>query len=274
MTDAAARPAQVGPDAATSRTSAPTRPESGWDPREELLPYQEVDDPRRDDPLRGRAWIAWVLGAVLLVGVVIVLLRSFGTDGEESTATDPDASVSTTAAPPGSEASSGADTPQGVGERLNLATGATYAVPATADPTTDFDGMLVAYEAPQMADGKASTSWRMEGDATGESVTLTLAEPAVVRRVGIVNGYAKQVAGVDWYPNNRRILSVTWTFEDGTSVEQTFEERPRMQRLKVPPVRTSTVTLTITSTTPPGPGDLGRDYTAISEVEVIGRRAG
>ncbi len=47
-----------------------------------------------------------------------------------------------------------------------------------------------------------------------------------------------------------------------------------MQLMKVPPVETSTVTVTITSVTPPGSGNLGRDYTAISEISVIGRRAG
>lgn len=253
-------------------------PVSDWDPREDLLPYRAVHDLRHDDPLRGRAWIAWVLGAVLLVGLVFVLLRAFGAadGGQDDTVAYPDTSAATTTPAPGSEESSDPDpdAPQGVGKRLNLATGATFAVPATAGPTTDFDGTLVAYEAIQMADGSTSTTWRMGGDATGQAVTLTLAEPAVVQRVGIVNGYAKQVAGVDWYPNNRRILSATWTFEDGTSVEQTFAERPGMQRLKVPPVQTSTVTLTITSVTPPGLGSLGRDYTAISEVEVIGRRAG
>ena len=114
----------------------------------------------------------------------------------------------------------------------------------------------------------------VSGDATGETITVTLAEPGVVTRVGLVNGYAKQVAGVDWYPNNRRIVAVTWGFDDGSSVEQTFAEQAAMQRLKVPPVETATVTLTITAVTPPGPGSLGRDYTAISEVSVTGRRAG
>lgn len=257
------------------RTKRP-RPESDWDPREELLPYQEVDDLRRDDPLRGKAWIAWVLGAALLVGLVYVLLQAFGAtdDSEDTSVTAPDTSASTTTPAPGSESSDDADAPQGVGKRINLATAAVYAVPSTAEPTTDFDGTLVAYEASQMSDGNTSTTWRMAGDATGQSIVLTLAEPAVVQRVGIVNGYAKQVAGVDWYPNNRRILSATWTFDDGTSVEQSFAERQGMQRLKVPPVQTGTVTLTLTSVTPPGLGNLGRDYTAISEVEVIGRRAG
>lgn len=252
-------------------------PEPTWDPREDLLPYEEVDELEVDDPVPGRAWIFWVLGAVLLVGLVLVLLRAFATDVDDTSATDPTTSESSTQADDGSETSAepGAeDGPTGVGKRIDLARAATFEVPGTAPPTTDFDGTLVAYEAVQMHDGDPSTTWRIAGDATAEVVTVTLVEPAVVYRVGLVNGYAKQVAGVDWYPNNRRILAVTWGFEDGTTVEQTFSENPTMQLLKVPPVQTSTVTITITSVTPPGSGNLGRDYTAISEVAITGRRAG
>ena len=252
-----------------------TAPESTWDPREELLPYEEVDELEVDDPVPGRAWIFWVLGAVLLVGLVLVLLRVFATDEDGTAATDPTTSESSTPVDDGSETSAEPqDGPTGVGKRIDLARAATFEVPGTAPPTTDFDGNLVAYEAVQMHDGDPSTTWRIAGYATAKVVTVTLGEPAVVDRVGLVNGYAKQVAGVDWYPNNRRILAVTWGFEDGTTVEQTFSEDPRMQLLKVPPVQTSTVTLTITSVTPPGSGNLGRDYTAISEVAITGRRAG
>lgn len=270
-------------------TEAPAEPEpepdtapahrSEWDPQEDLLPYEEVDDLDGDTPLPGRAWIAWVVGALLLVGLVVVLLQVFGTDGEDGTATDPGTSESSAPSPeeesePAEEDSGSSEGPTGVGKRIELATGATFAVPETAPPTTDLDGNLVAYEASQMHDGNTSTAWRMAGDASGQTITITLAEPGVVYRVGLVNGYSKLVAGVDWYPNNRRILSVTWGFEDGTTVDQTFAERPGLQRLKVPPVQTGTVTITITSVTPPGSGSLGRDYTAISEVSVIGRRAG
>ena len=257
-----------------------TVPESTWDPREELLPYEEVDELEVDDPVPGHAWIFWVLGAVLLVGLVVVLLRVFAADEDDAAATDATSSESSAPADDGAETSTEAsedgtqDGPTGVGKRIDLARTATFEVPGTAPPTTDFDGNLVAYEAVQMHDGDTSTTWRIAGDATAQVVTVTLGEPAVVDRVGLVNGYAKQVAGVDWYPNNRRILAVTWGFEDGTTVEQTFSESPTMQRLKVPPVQTSTVTITITSVTPPGSGNLGRDYTAISEVSITGRRAG
>jgi hypothetical protein len=274
----AADPTPVPVTTMTAETPAdPASP--AWDPRVDLLPYEEVDDPHGDDPLRGRAWIGWVTGAVVLVGLVLVLLQVFASDPEdEGTATDPAASQSPA---PGTGKGTKPETPQespkgakGGGKQRDLLAGATFAVPATAPPTTDFDGNLVAYEASQMHDGNPSTTWRTAGDATGQAITITLPKPGVVQRVGLLNGYAKQVAGVDWYPNNRRILSVTWGFDDGTSVEQTFAERPAVQRLKVPPVETSTITITITSVTPPGSGNLGRDYTAISEVTVSGRRAG
>jgi hypothetical protein len=212
---------------------------------------------------------------------VLVLIRTFDTDGDDVTAADPGSSESSapspdqgSADPEEAEEPPETTSPQGVGKRFDLASGATITVPDTAPPTTDFDGNLVAYEASQMNDGNPSTTWRMAGDATGETITIALAEPGVVHRVGLVNGYSKQVAGVDWYPNNRRILAVTWSFEDGTTLDQTFAERPGLQMLKVPPVQTSTVGIQITSVTPPGSGNLGRDYTAISEVSIIGRRAG
>lgn len=270
-------------------TSVATRRRT-WDPDKDLLPYEEVDDLDGDLPVRGKAWIGWVLGAALLMALAFVLLRVFDTDGDD-VATDPTGATSSAEAPPpdsgpADDGSSGDDSvgddpaaddgeaPAGVGKVRELVRGATFEVPGTAPPTTDFDGNLVAYEASQMGDGNPATAWRTAGDATGQTITVTLPERGVVTRVGLVNGYAKQVAGVDWYPNNRRTVAVTWGFDDGTTVEQTFAERPGMQRLEVPPVETAAVTLTFTAVTPPGAGSLGRDYTAISEVSVTGRRAG
>jgi hypothetical protein len=270
------------PMAVPATVVVPPAPRREWDPHEELLPYEEADELEPDSALPSKAWIYWVLGAVLLVGLVLVLLQVFATDTDVDVATDTTTSESTA---PDSDAGTGSEAPEesapetpkapkGVGKRRNLAAGATFAVPATAPPTTDFDGNLVAYDAAQMGDGTPSTAWRMAGDATGQTITVTLAEPGVIYSVGLVNGYAKRVAGVDWYPNNRRILAVTWGFDDGSTIQQTFAERPAMQQLKVQPGRSSTVTITITSVTPPGSGALGRDYTAISEVLINGRRAG
>ena len=203
------------PDVVPDEPGPPPSRRATWDPREDLLPYEEVDDVDGDLPVHGLAWLGWVLGAALLVGLAFLLLRVFDTDGDE-VATDPaDGATGTSQAPdPGAEQTDGSpeptddggsEAPAGVGKALDLARGATFEVPGTAPPTTDFDGNLVAYEASQMGDGNPATAWRTAGDATGGTITVTLTEPGVVTRVGLVNGYAKQVAGVDWYPNNRRI---------------------------------------------------------------------
>ena len=261
------------PEVVSDEPAAVATRRTTWDPREDLLPYEEVDDLDSDLPVRGKAWIGWVLGAALLVGLAFVLLRVFDTEGEEF-ATDPGTGSTSTAEADAGSSDDGDEAPAGVGKARELARRATFEVPGTGPPTTDFDGTLVAYEASQMGDGNPATAWRTAGDATGQTITVTLPQPAVVTRVGMVNGYAKQVAGVNWYPNNRRTTAVTWGFDDGSSIDQTFAERPGMQRLKVPPVETATVTITFTAVTPPGTGNLGRDYTAISEVSITGRRAG
>lgn len=277
----AALPVQAADPTPLPPAAPPAAPD--WDPELDLLPYEEVDELETEDPLAGRAWLFWVVGAVALVALVLVLLRVFDSEPVDDTATEQPAGQAGaspgdgSAAPDdpeaGSEGSGEDEAPQGVGPRVDLAESATFTAPGTAPPTQDFDGNLVAYEASQMGDGNPATTWRTPGDASGQSVTITLAQAGVINRVGLVNGYAKKVAGVDWYPNNRRILGVTWAFDDGSSVDQTFAERPAMQMLKVPPVETGTVTLTITSVTPPGAGPLGRDYTAISEIALMGRNA-
>ena len=93
--------------------------------------------------------------------------------------------------------------------------------------------------------------------------------------MGLVNGYAKiAYAGgrsFDWYKGNRRVLSVEWVFDDGSSVTQQFHDDRGMQQTAIHPVTTSTVELRITSVSPPGKGRAARDDTAISEVLLLGR---
>lgn len=247
--------------------------EPPWDPPDDLLPYDDEVPEHPDSALRGLAWLGWVVGAALLVALVFVLLRAYADSGD----TDP------AGAEPGSGQEPEAETqeespeapapPEAVGRPANVARAATFTVPATAPPTTDFDGRLVGYEAVQMHDGLPATTWRMPGDGTGAVITITLPRPTVVSRVGLINGYAKRVSGVDWYPNNRRILSARWSFDNGSSILQTFDQRPDLQQIELTPGLTRTVTLTISAVTAPGAGPLGRDYTAVSEVAITGRRA-
>ena len=156
----------------------------------------------------------------------------------------------------------------------NVAGFAQASAPRHAPAGVDFAGRPVSYVAANLVDGLNDTCWRTPGDATGTVLTFRLDQPTRISRVGLVNGYAKNVAGVAWYPNNRRILVATWQFADGSAIEQTFAERPGMQTMRIPPVATKTLSITFNVVTPPGSGDLGRDYTAISEVSIIGQRAG
>lgn len=241
-------------------------------PHQQLLPW--------DEPVEGAApsgsapalrWIPWVGAAAVLLVVLGALAWSLRDDPDDS----PDGSggrSSEGSTQDGSDGDGRAGTPRA--RPRNVADTARITVPATAPATNDLDGQRVGYEAGNMVDGAPDTAWRMAGDGSGAAITLEFAQDVEVVRVGLLNGYAKQVAGVDWYPHNRRVLGATWTFDGDTSVDQTFTEDARVQRTKVPPVTTRRVTLTLTRVSPPGPGDLGRDYTALSEVVVMARPTG
>ena len=173
---------------------------------------------------------------------------------------------------PGS--SDGSGTPTVSGDVVDLTRGASASAPETARPNLDLTGDMVRYEASNLLDGVPSTAWRMDGDGSGETLTITLPGPSVVTRVGLINGYAKvdhdnRDRVTNWYDRNRRILEVEWSFDDGTTVVQHLDETRRMQSLEGGPVSTSRIQLKIIIVTLPG----DRDYTAVSDVLVEGAPA-
>ncbi|WP_159081624.1 zinc ribbon domain-containing protein [Nocardioides sediminis] len=237
----------------------------------EPVPESEVL-PRLDDaPLPTQAddrptWLLPVVGATLALLLVAALLAWLGRDDDPGTT--------------GGRATGRASSaPERAQERrpVNVAPTARVEAPAAAEATTDLDGTLVGYAASQLVDGTPETCWRVGGDGSGSTITFALRRPTTLSRVGLVNGYAKRVPNgttlVDWYPLNRRVTSVEWVFDDGTTVAQDLREVRRMQVLRVDPVTTRTVQLRILGVTAPGTGPLGRDYTAISEVLLTGTRA-
>jgi hypothetical protein len=245
--------------------------------------------------------LPWVLLAVAAVGLLLVaavwLLFRPGGDatasdtpadavaGVDSDPDDPGAAADGDAQTDGSEdqggqgdASDKKEKAQG-GKSRNVAATATALVPSSAPPGRDVDGRPVRYTAAQMFDGDPTTTWRMSGDGTDALITIRLAEPVAVSKVGLVNGYAKedvdrQGRTVRWYPRNRRIITVTWSFDDGSILEQDLRQRPEMQMTKVDGEVTRTIRLRLVDVTAPMPGRLGRNYTAISEIRIKGLPAG
>ena len=213
-------------------------------------------------------WLGVALVLVLLAGLGVWLLfggedrRNASAHPTSGRSADGDASPSLPALPSPSEEP---------GEPSDVARFATVVVPATAAPNQDTQGNLVRYEGRNMLDGVPETTWRMPGDGSGETIVLTLDAPTTVTTLGIVNGYAKTSGPFDWYAGNRRVLSVVWELDDGTTLSQDLEETRGLQTIEVPDgVTTDTVRLTLVAVSPPGTGRERRDYTAISEVSILG----
>ena len=140
-------------------------------------------------------------------------------------------------------------------------------VPDAAPDGVDACGAAIDYGAANLTDSTADTAWRMPGDATGLALTFHLDGPRRVRSLGVLPGYAKvdPCDGVDRWPENRRPVTVTWIFDDGSSVSQPLGDEPTTQWAAAD-VTTSTVTLRIDGVT----ADPVRDFTAISEVAIEG----
>ena len=124
-----------------------------------------------------------------------------------------------------------------------------------------------------MLDGVAETCWRMAGNAAGDEIVFTFQAPVELTEVGLINGYAKTSGDLDWYNGNRRVLDVEWVFDDGTTVEQPLDSTRELQSLPIDPVTTTSVTLRLLEVSDPGSGRSARDYTAISDVSLVGEPA-
>jgi hypothetical protein len=165
--------------------------------------------------------------------------------------------------------------PPPTGDPVDVASTAVASAPSTAPPNADAFGNRTTYTAANMLDGLAETCWRMAGDGTGVELTFRLASPTAVTRVGMINGYAKNAVvgglNLNWYVGNRRVLSAQWVFDDGTSVDQPLGATKQMQTIDLgAPVTTSTVTLRLVAVSSPGTGRSARNYTAVSEVTLVG----
>lgn len=232
------------------------------------------DRSRRRPP----AALVAAVALVLLVAVVGGALLRGGGDGS------PAAEAERGADGGGAADGGAADAPQGedlaehepeaeVTDPVDLATAATPAASATGAPGVDLAGREVTYDVANVVDGDPATAWRVEGDGTGETLTLTFPQEVAVTELGLVNGYAKvdehDGEQVDWYERNRVVTSVRWTLDDGEVLEQDLVRDPTPQTIEVPATLTRTVEVEILAVS----GHNGADRTPISEVVVQGAPA-
>lgn len=267
----AERPAVPGGSADPSTPRPPVLPPSDDGPRFPLF-ADEVPTDLAPAPAgashhrRTTGWVPWAGVAAVLLLVAVGAFWLLGGGG-------PGAAGGGTTDPGGHSGNAAAG-----GKASDVARLASVQVPATAPPNQDVRGNMVRYDGRNMLDGVAQTCWRMIGDGTGKEITLTLAKPTRLTTVGLINGYAKIARdgggkALDWYHGNRRVLTVEWTFDDGTTVTQDLADTNRLQTVDVGPVTTRTVRLKLVSVSEPGTGRAARDNTAISDVSLVGSPA-
>jgi len=233
-------------------------------------------------PTTGRPGPSWLPVALTLIVLLLMaaigamLLVSGGGDDDEKAgdATPANGNAGSKSSPSKSPPATGPTaTPPPADGPQDLARFATATASVTAPPNSDTQGNQVRYDAANMVDGVAETCWRMPGDGTGQELTFTLTGPTELTEVGLINGYAKSSGRFDWYAGNRRVLAAEWVFDDGTMVAQSLTQTRDMQTIPIDPVTTSTVKLRLVSVSPPGRGPSARNYTAISDVSLVGEPA-
>ena len=244
----------AGTEPAPAAAPAPVQPNSQEPPEPAYEPFDYAYDEERRSP------VLWIFAAALVLALVTAgwwfLVRD---DGSDPTADDNSSQESETTSPDGVE----------------VAGRASVKAPETAPPNEDVNGDQVSYDASNMLDGVADTAWRAPGDGSGMKLTFTLREPTELHQVGMVNGYAKTSTDdkgrtFDWYLGNRRIQAAVWVFDDGSKVRQKLSETRDLQTVEVPDVVTQRVVLRLETVSAPGDGNAARDFTAISEVSMVG----
>ena len=247
------------PAAAAAEPAAPDE----FEPEEDLGYDEEYDyeDERRSPVL-------WILAAALVLVLVAAGWWFLVRDDGSGQASD---SGSASQSPEGS--------PTSTDDGVEVAGRASAKAPDTAPPNEDVNGDQVSYDASNMLDGVPETAWRAPGDASGMALTFTLREPTELHRVGLINGYAKtstddQGRTFDWYLGNRRVNAVVWVFDDGTKVRQQLDGEPRAADDRVDDGDHRHGGAPLVKVSPPGDGTASRNFTAVSEVSLVGEPAG
>lgn len=236
-------PTDVGPSTAMAPPAWPT----------------DAPEPEREGSRKPLLLLAVLI--VAIVAVCIYLVRSFGSPQPVGVQTRPGVT-----APSSSPGATDVDSEDGT----DLLSEGTVTADDHAGPSVDDSGTTTSFEPANLTDGEPETAWRMAGDGTGSTITIGWDREVTISSVGLINGYAKidPSSGKDRYRQQRRVLAVTWTIGE-QSVRQTLTDNDTdLQSLELnKPLVGDGLELRIERVTRPG----DRDYTAISELSVIGR---
>ncbi|MFE3291953.1 NADase-type glycan-binding domain-containing protein [Rhodococcus sp. NPDC059234] len=228
-------------------------------------------------PLSVRGWLA-VLAAV---AIVVALLGGGGYLLNRALTQDNSTTVagSATAESDGSDGSSDTTTGStGPTNTMPVTPTGVVAACATYPPAVDSAGRPHTYEAPNATDGDLTTAWRCRG-TQGQSLSISFVCAQQLATVGIDPGHDKTDAdGSDRFAQNRKITRVTWTFDDGSTVEQELKPERGIQTLEVDKTsRTAKLTVVSTVDGQPITNRTGEqfapfnDVTSVSEVRFTAR---
>ena len=241
-------------------------------------PFTPGPPPPLRQPLSGRTWL------ILLTSIAAVLAL-LGGGGYLVNRTLDDRNTDGSAEPDsGGDFAGGAEADGGFefGDTESIAVTPTAALPTctTYPPAVDSAGRQHSYEAPNAIDGDLTTAWRCSG-TQGQRLSMSFVCGVHLTAVGIDPGYDKvDVDGSDRFTQNRKVTRVTWTFDDGTSVEQQLRPERGIQTMPVDTTtRTATMTVTATVDGQPVTNKAGvtaapfNDVTSVSEVRFTSRPA-
>jgi hypothetical protein len=220
---------------------------------------------------------------VVVVGFVVHLASGGSTVATTSTPTGKTSVGGSTPSKSKSQSpsSSSADPIRGTAEpglpasEHDIAATADITAPASTTGHVDASGRAATYPPEAMTDTAPSTAWRMDGDGTGQKITLSFPRVVTVTGLALDPGFDKVGKHEDRWPENRRISTATFTADDGSAFTIGFVTDPRLpasQRLQTfmlpTAVTTRTISVQIDATDPAARGIF--DTTAISRLAVLG----
>jgi serine/threonine protein kinase len=230
--------------------------------------------------------IAWAVGVLAIAGVIVLLLGK--SDARKTVAQDSLGAVAETTTGVDAEAGDSSTGSAGASEIPGESTGTTFPSSVAIQPISakgfvgrsavlrKCSGQRKSFDSAFLIDGDNDTGWGVSsGDGSGKTITIGFGRPTRLTSVGLTPGFLNIAARSDLgcgepvnaFVYNRFVEQVAYRFDDGSTVVQTFERKPEMQRMQITPTLTTNVKITIVSTRRIPPAD---NDTIISEAAFEG----